>query len=68
MSQKRLVDADYVRESLGVSRATAYRVIRELNAELESSGVRTIPGKVNLAFFEEKYFALPGEGGVADVR
>ena len=50
----KMVDAEYVMEALDVSRATAYRVIRELNAELESSGIRTIPGKVNLAFFEEK--------------
>lgn len=68
MIQKRLVDADYVRESLDVSRATAYRIIRDLTTELEASGIRTIPGKINLAFFEEKYFALPGEGGVSDVR
>lgn len=64
----KMVDAEYVMEALDVSRATVYRVIRELNAELESSGIRTIPGKINLAIFEEKYFALPGEGGVSDVR
>ena len=64
----KMVDAEYVMEALDVSRATAYRVIRELNAGLESSGIRTIPGKVNLAFFVEKYFALPGEGGVSDVH
>ena len=64
----KMVDAEYVMEALDVSRATAYRVIRELNAELESSGHSNDSRKVNLAFFEEKYFALPGEGGVSDVR
>ena len=35
----RLVDADYVMGALGVSRATAYRIIRDLNAELSERGM-----------------------------
>lgn len=63
MTQQRLVDAKYVGESLGVSRASAYRVIRALNSELEASGVRTLAGKVNLAYFEKRFFAIPEKEG-----
>lgn len=59
MAQQRLVGAKYVQESLGISRAGAYRIIRDLNNELETSGVRTLAGKVNLAFFEKRFFAIP---------
>lgn len=59
METRKLVGADYVMRSLGVSRASAYRIIRDLNNELESSGVRTLAGKVNLAFFEKRFFAIP---------
>lgn len=59
METRKLVGADYVMKSLGISRASAYRIIRDLNNELEASGVRTLAGKVNLAFFEKRFFAIP---------
>lgn len=68
MAMQRLVDAEYVRESLGVSRASAYRIIRDLNREFEASGVRTLAGKVSLAFFEQRFFAMPGKGVEDDGR
>ena len=54
-----MVNAEYVMNALDVSKNTAYRIIRALNAELENSGVRTIAGRVNLTYFERKYFAVP---------
>lgn len=62
MASNKLVDATYVMEALGVSRASAYRIIRELNDELEASGVRTLSGKVSLAYFNARFFAIPKEG------
>ncbi len=62
MKTARLVDASYVAEALGVSKATAYRIIRSLNDELQLSGVLTRPGRVNLEFFEQKYFYVPSLG------
>lgn len=59
-----MVNAEYVMNALDVSKNTAYRIIRALNAELEGSGVRTIAGRVSLAYFEAKYFAVPDEKGV----
>ena len=59
----RLVDADYVMGALGVSRATAYRIIRDLNAELSERGMRTLSGKVNQRYFEQSFFGMPKEEG-----
>lgn len=59
MAQQRMVGAKHVMDSLGVSRASAYRIIRDLNRELEAAGVRTLAGKVSLAFFERRFFSIP---------
>lgn len=55
----KMVNAEYVMNALDVSKNTAYRIIRALNAELEGLGARTIAGRVNLTYFEQKYFAVP---------
>ena len=54
--EKRTYGADEVARLLGVSKAYAYKVIRRLNAELESEGMLTIPGKVSAAYLESRYF------------
>ena len=54
--KKRTYGADEVAHLLGVSKAYAYKVIRRLNAELESEGMLTIPGKVSAAYLELRYF------------
>lgn len=60
----RLINANEIVEAMGVSRATAYKIIRELNAELkEKTGCRTIQGRVNRDYFERKYFAVPDVAG-----
>ena len=43
----------------GVSKATAYKIIRQLNAELKESGCRTIQGRVSREYFERAYFGMP---------
>lgn len=42
-----LIGAKEVSKILGVKMATAYKVIRTLNAQLESQGKITVRGKVN---------------------
>lgn len=59
MAQQKLVGSDYVMGALGVSRASAYRIIRDLNSELEESGIRTLAGKVSLPYLEARFFTLP---------
>lgn len=61
MDTEKMLDADQVKENLGVSKATAYKIIRQLNSELKESGCRVVQGRVNKRFFEQTYFALPVE-------
>ena len=58
MAQERLpmfVGVDTVRYDLGVSRAKAYEVIKELNKELKAQNPRAliVSGKVNRIWYEE---------------
>lgn len=53
-TEKIYLDADAVVELLGVSKGFAYKIIRELNADLKSKGYIVIAGKVPTKFFQEK--------------
>ncbi|MCR5593221.1 MAG: helix-turn-helix domain-containing protein [Saccharofermentans sp.] len=44
-----------VAEIVGVSMPTAYRIIRELNIELQEKGFVIQIGKVNKKYFEERF-------------
>lgn len=57
-----MLGVDEVCERLKVSRSYAYRVIRRLNSDLKDRGILTIPGKVNSAYLEERYFATESLG------
>ncbi len=58
MERKLMVSASEIVESLGVSRAYAYNLIKKLNRELEEKGYITISGKVSRQYFEEKIYGL----------
>lgn len=47
--------AKEVQDFLGVGRTTAYQVINELNKELLDMGYKIQKGKINRAYFLEKY-------------
>jgi transposase len=47
--------AKEVQDFLGVGRTTAYQVINELNKELLDMGYKIQRGKINRAYFLEKY-------------
>ncbi|WP_283170314.1 helix-turn-helix transcriptional regulator [Curtanaerobium respiraculi] len=55
--KSQMLGVEEVCERLGVSRSYGYRVIRKLNGDLRERGILTIPGKVNSAFLEERYFS-----------
>ncbi len=55
-TQKRFLTATEVAEIMGVSRTTAYRIIKRLNEELEAAGKITIPGKVYAKYFYENTY------------
>ena len=46
--------AEEVARELEVSRSYAYRLIRQLNAELREKGYMTIAGRVNRQYFTER--------------
>lgn len=45
-------------EMLDVSKATAYKIIREMNEELKQAGYIILQGKVPKAYFCEKWYGL----------
>lgn len=48
------MSVDEVAEELEVSQSFAYKIMRELNAELKKKGYLTVSGKVSRKFFMEK--------------
>ncbi len=45
-----------VSKILGVSDSTAYKLIRQLNAELKAKGFMTIPGRISCRYFKERFY------------
>lgn len=54
MEDKNFMTVDEVAKELNVSKSYAYKVVRELNAELKQLGYITIGGRVNTNFFRKK--------------
>ena len=48
--------AEAVSQELEVSRSYAYRLIKQLNAELREKGYMTIAGRVNRQYFQERLY------------
>lgn len=63
MEKMRMLKCDEVAERLGISRTSAYEVIKQLNAELAEKGLITRAGRVSEAYFELRYF-----GGSEGIR
>lgn len=51
-----MMTANDVADELGISKGHAYKMIRQLNEELEKSGFIVVAGKVPRAFWEKKFF------------
>ena len=58
MEKKIFYNVDEVAEMLSISRSHGYKIIRELNHELQEQGYRTITGKVSCKYFDEKFYGL----------
>lgn len=56
MQKQSFMRADEVAQELGISKSHAYKIIHELNEELQEKGYLTISGRVNREFFKEKYY------------
>ena len=57
-SNRMYLTAEEVAEILGVSKAYAYKVIRNLNDELEIKGYVVISGKVSTKYSREKFYGF----------
>lgn len=60
MEQSIFISAQEVADMLGISKSKAYRIVRELNEELEAKGFITVAGRVSRKFFEEKFYGSAG--------
>lgn len=56
-----LIGADEIAQKLDVSKAFAYKVVRDLNNELKQRGFIVIAGKVSRRFFEERFYGYSNE-------
>ena len=45
-------------EMLDISKASSYKIIRQLNDELKALGYIVLQGKVPKAYFEQKWYGL----------
>ena len=54
MKEKTFMTVDEVAKELSVSKSYAYKVIRELNAEMKKLGYLTVNGRVNTNYFYKK--------------
>lgn len=50
--------AENVAKELGISKPTAYNIIRQCNEELKKKNYLTIDGKVPSAYFKKKWYGL----------
>ena len=52
------VTAGEVAQDLGVSKPFAYKLVRQMNEELEAKGFITIAGRVSRKYYEEKFYGM----------
>lgn len=55
---KMYLTAEEIAEILGVSKGFAYRLIRNLNAELKAKGFIVVAGKLPTKYFKEKFYGM----------
>lgn len=61
MNEKFLEVGD-VMQILGISRSAAYKLMRQINSELEKKGYIVIRGKVSKKYFEERIYGMSDAG------
>lgn len=52
------ITAAEMAEILGISKPYAYKIIKQMNEDLEANGFITISGKVSKKYFEEKFYGV----------
>ena len=59
MSDK-FIRAEDVAKELDISKAYAYKLIQQMNKELQEQGYLTIAGRVNRQYFTERFYGMNG--------
>jgi len=54
--EKTYLNAAEVAEALGISESYAYKIMRQLNRELEAKGFLVVAGRVNKKYFCERTY------------
>lgn len=62
MENTLFVTADIVAKDLGVSKPFAYKLVRQMNDELNKKGYLTVAGRVSRQYYEERFYGLKKEG------
>lgn len=52
------VTAGEIAKKLGISKPFAYKLVRQMNGELEAKGFLTISGRVSRKYYEEKFYGI----------
>ena len=58
MKNEVFVTAGEVAQELGVSKPFAYKLVRQMNEELEEKGFITIAGRISRKYYEEKFYGM----------
>lgn len=56
MEREMFVTAETISKDFGVSKGYAYRMIRQMNAELKAKGYLTVAGRVSRAYYLERIY------------
>ena len=58
MNNALFVTAGEIAKELGISKPFAYKLVRQMNEELEAKGFLTISGRVSRKYYEEKFYGI----------
>lgn len=61
MKSDYMMTANDVAQALGISKGHAYKIVRELNDELEAKGFIVVAGKIPRAFWDKKFYNVNSE-------
>lgn len=56
MEEKKFIRVEEVAKEMDVSISYAYKIIRQLNQELDAKGYITVAGRVNRQYFNERTY------------
>lgn len=61
MENTLFVTAEKVASDLGVSKPFAYKLIHQMNDELNKKGFLTVAGRVSRQYYEERFYGIRRE-------